>query len=85
MGLIAVRDSAADTEVLYDRATLGIYTPDLHNVEMRFSQCQLDAAKQVVHYVGRSQKIAGIKVIRGLSNMGLLEAKILWELAEKQI
>jgi len=85
MGLIAVRNTATDIEVLYDRDTLGVYTPSLSNVEMRFTQNQLDAAKDIVQYFGRQHKIRGIKAIRGLSDMCLLESKILWELAEKQI
>jgi ribosomal protein L7/L12 len=59
------------------------YIPDATSVSMRFTEGQLYGAKEVIRLVGRTEnKIAGIKLIRGLSGLGLREAKYLWELAE---
>jgi ribosomal protein L7/L12 len=85
MGLISVRSTVDDIEVLYDRSTLARHNPNPQPIEMRFTHTQLDAAKLVVRYTGSSHKIDGVKIIRGISDMGLIEAKTLWELAKKQI
>ena len=82
MGLICVENRSTGEEVLYDRDTMAVHNPNPQSINMRFTTDQLCAARLVVGRT-RDHKIEGIKIIRGLSNLGLLEAKTLWELAEK--
>lgn len=80
-GYVAVVDKVNGTETVYDMYTLEPISKPV--VEVVYDIMTLTAAKNVVEIVGVARKIPGIKIIRAFTLLGLQDAKVLWELAEK--
>lgn len=68
---------------LYHYDDYSAYRPEPENIVMAFSESEVSAARDLVPVCGASGKIKAIKIIRELTNRSLLEAKKLYELAEK--